>query len=421
MMALKILLVSEYFPPKIFGGGEISAEHLANALVGAGISVSVLTSRASGLEEFEQRNGIRIYRRLNTGKTPASIYSNIRRKLLLPNSIRKEIKRLDREQKFDIIHFLNTSSIIGLNGKRTITTINGYGNFCPKGNLFYRERWVCSGCGVLRFPLCILNSGYAGKLKLRFWLRFNPGFWILAYWNFWRRNRILRQIDEFIAISGFIENLLLREGIPGSRIHRIPNVISIMDSGKEYPLELKGHVMTYVGSLEKIKGVDLLIDAFNHIRIKEQATLLIVGDGSERKKLEEIANERVRFLGKMKYEYMPSIYKQSDVIVLPARWPEPLPRVLIEAMYFGKPVIATKVGGNPDCIEDGRNGFLVKAEVKELRKRIEKLLSSEGLRERMGRESRRIFQERFDRDKIVDKLIKLYESGQVNKYTQKDN
>jgi len=243
-------------------------------------------------------------------------------------------------------------------------------------------------------------------LKLNPWLRFNPGFWLLAYWNFRRRNRTLRSIDEFIAISGFIEDLLLRNGIPRERIHRIPNIVSIKDSGREYPLDLKGPVITYIGALEKIKGVDLLLKAFSQIR--GEATLLIVGDGSERKKLEGMASERIRFLGGIEYSHIPSIYKQSDAIVLPARWPEPLPRVLLEALYFGKPVIATNVGGNPDCIEDGRNGFLVPPDSREIRKKLEYIAEGR-VSESLGKESRRIFMERFDKDKIVERLIKLYE------------
>ena len=396
---VKVLLVSEYYPPKVFGGGEISAEHLAKGLAERGVDVSVLTSKSRGLEKYEEKDGVKIHRMLSTGRGPTSI---IKRKLLFPRSVRKELKRLGEKENFDAVHFLNTTSITRYE-KRTIATINSYGNFCPKGNMFYREKGVCHGCGILKYPLCILSSSYVGKVRLRPWLKFNPLFWDLAYWNFMRRSRALGGVDEFIAISDFIKELLKRNGVPEGRIHRIPNVISIEDSGKEYPLNPDKPVITYIGVLEKIKGVDLLIEAFNGIG---RGSLVIVGDGSERERLENLAGSRVGFLGRMDYEYMPSIYRQSDIIVLPSRWPEPLSRVLKEALYFGKPLIATDSGGNPDCIKDGKNGFLVKP--RELGERLDKLISDPKLREKMGRESRKLYDDRFESGKVIEEIVNLY-------------
>jgi len=402
---LKVLLVSEYYPPRVFGGGEISAEQLAKGLAERGVDVSVLTSKSHGLPKFEEKNGVKIHRRLSTGRGPTSM---IKRKLLFPRSVRKELKKLDGEENFDVVHFLNTTSIASYE-KRTIATINSYGNFCPKGNMFYREKKECNGCGILKYPLCMLSSNYVGKVRLRPWLKYNPLFWDLAYWNFMRRNRALAGVDDFIAISNFISELLKKNGILDERIHRIPNVISIKDSGamkdsgNEYPLGLEGPIVTYVGTLDRIKGVDLLIEVFNGIGM---GNLVIVGDGPERGRLEDIAGSRVKFLGRVKYRYIPSIYRQSDIVVLPSRWPEPLPRVLIEALCFGKPLIATDSGGNQDCIRDGKNGFLVKDG--ELKERLEKLLSDEGLREKMSRESRKLYEERFESGKVIEEIVSLY-------------
>ena len=142
----RVLLVSEYYPPKVFGGGEISAEHLAKGLADRGVDVSVLTSKFRGLPGYEENSGVKIHRRLSTGRGPTSM---IKRKLLFPRSIRKELKKLDEKENFDVIHFLNTTSITRCE-KRSIATINSYGNFCPKGNMFYREKKACNGCGILK-------------------------------------------------------------------------------------------------------------------------------------------------------------------------------------------------------------------------------------------------------------------------------
>jgi glycosyltransferase involved in cell wall biosynthesis len=400
---MKILLVSEYFPPKIFGGGEISAWHLARGLAGKEVGVSVLTSKFPELPGFELKDGVKIYRRLETGKNPRSL---LKRKILFPRSVKRELEKLDRDENFDCIHFLNTSSIVPYK-KRTLATINGYGNFCPKGNLFHKDEEVCLGCGFFKFLPCILNSEYAGKVKLRSWLKYNPGFWILAYWNFRLRNRILKEVDGFVAVSDFIRRLLLRNGISEGRIQKIPNIISIRDSGRGYPLDFERPIVTYIGVLEKIKGIDLLIDAFE--QLKEPATLLIVGEGSERKRLERMAGKRVKFLGSVGYEYMPAIYKQSDIIVLPSRWPEPIPRVLIEACYFGKPVIATDVGGNRECIKDEENGFLVK-DGEDLKEKLGILVKDKGFRERMGGGSKKLFERNFNEENLIKRIVDLYEN-----------
>ena len=403
---MKILLVSEYFPPKIFGGGEISAALLAKNLSREGIEVSVLTSHFNGLKKFEVKDGVKIYRRLKTGENPSSLVENLKRKLLFPYSLKKDLQKI--APNYDVIHFLNTTSIVSIKTNATkIATINSYGNFCPKSNLFYRDREICDGgCTVKKFILCILSSEYAGKVKLKRYLRYNPLFWLLSYWNYKRRKKNLKSIDKFIAISDFVKKQLLKEGISEKKIAKIPNLVEIKDTKEEYSLNKKGIIITYIGALEKIKGVSLLIKAFNEI--PADATLLIVGDGSEKENLEKLANKKVKFLGKINYKFMPSIYQQSDIIVLPSLWPEPLSRVLLEALYFGKPIVATNVGGNPECVIDGKNGFLVEPEIKEIKEKLDIPLEDSSLRERMGRESKKIFQERFKAEEVIEKILKVY-------------
>ncbi|MEA3254476.1 MAG: glycosyltransferase family 4 protein [Candidatus Altiarchaeota archaeon] len=408
-MTFRVLLVSEYFPPKIFGGGELSAYTLAKELAGCGLSVSVLTSRFEGLKDFEERDGFRIYRLMDTGESPNSLLSNFKRKIVLPWSERRALKRLGKE--FDAVHCLNSSSIVGCKTHAlTVATLNGYSVFCPKGNLFYREKEVCTGCSFLKFIDCILHSEYMAKMRLKFYLKYNPLFWIVTYLDYLRRNRSLRNIRRFIVVNEFVKRFLVKKGVKKEDIFKIPNLLVFEKNNKDHSLPLEeGTVnITYIGTLDKIKGVDLLIKAFNNLG-GEHLRLLIVGDGSERKKLEGMAGDRVCFLGKLDYELIPSIYDRSDVVVIPSRWPEPFSRVLLEATYHGKPVVATDVGGNPEGVLDGRNGFLVKPEVGDMERRLRQLLDDPNLRKRMGGEAKKLFRERFDAKKVVRKIIEAYQ------------
>jgi len=408
----KILLISEYFPPRIFGGGELSAYELAKGLSENGLNVSVLTSQTPMEEGFEIKDGFKIYRLMKTGNNPHSIIENIIRKIIFPISEEKILRHLD--EKFEIIHCLNNTSIIGCKTKRkTIATINGYGMFCPKGNLFYKEIRTCSGCNFPKFISCVIKSEYIGKMKLRLYLKYNPIFWIFTYVDYMRKNNSIRHINKFIVVNDIIRKFLIKNKVNEKDIIKIPNIMTIREIKKrmEYPLE-KGTInITYIGTLDKIKGVDILIKAFNELKGKN-LRLLIVGDGPERKKLENIAGNHVRFLGKIDYRLIPYIYKKSDIIVIPSKWPEPFSRVLLEATYYGKPIIATNVGGNSEGVIDGRNGFLVKPDITDIKEKLQYLLENSEIMKKMGKESRRIFKERFDRENIIKRIIEFYDISQ---------
>ncbi|MBC8500882.1 MAG: glycosyltransferase family 4 protein [Nanoarchaeota archaeon] len=405
MKKLKVLLVSEYFPPKTFGGGEISAYHLAKSLAEEGVSVFVLTSYFKGLKRFGEKDGIKILRTLKTGNNPNSITENLKRKLYFQKSLKKDIFKIDNKENFDVIHFLNTTSIPSFKiKKKTIATINGYTNFCPKRNLFYKEREVCSGCNFPKFLGCIVNSENVGKIKISSYLRFNPLFWLLLYFNYLKKNKTLKHIDKFISISDFITKQLEKNGVKRKNIEKIYNIQNIKESGEKFDIKEKGVIVTYIGALEKLKGVDILIKAFN--KIHGDAKLLIFGEGSQIEYLESIANKNVRFYGSIDYSYIPSIYTQSDIIVQPALWPEPFSRIMLEATYFGKPIIATDNGGNSEGVIDEKNGFLINNE-EQLKQKLEKLIKHKTLREKMALESKRLFKEKFSKKVILSKYKKI--------------
>jgi len=95
--------------------------------------------------------------------------------------------------------------------------------------------------------------------------------------------------------------------------------------------------------------------------------------------------------------------------VSPSVWPEPLTRVIVEAMYFGRPVVATAVGGSPEAVEDGVTGLLVrKNDAGALADAIITLLRDPARRERMGAAARVRLAAVFNEDKIVASLLDAY-------------
>ncbi|MFX0199681.1 MAG: glycosyltransferase family 4 protein, partial [Candidatus Hodarchaeota archaeon] len=172
-------------------------------------------------------------------------------------------------------------------------------------------------------------------------------------------------------------------------------------------------VISLMGRLGKRKGVYDLLEAFNKLRSDvPEAHLFLGGDGDitgvkdiiKEKKLEN----QIHILGWVTGEQKIQVFKQSDIYVLPS-YHEGLPVSIVEAMAAGAPIISTPIGGIPEAVIENRNGFLIKpGDVDALCSRLRLLLRDKNLRERMGRESLLIIQEKFDIEKITNKLVDLY-------------
>ena len=117
-------------------------EILAEALAKKGLEISVLTSHFPNTKKFEIKNKVKIYRNIKTGKDPSSLISNIKRIITFPNSAKKEVKKL--QKNFDMIHYLNTTSIVGITkNKKSYCHVNSPVFFCPKGTLMYQDKREC--------------------------------------------------------------------------------------------------------------------------------------------------------------------------------------------------------------------------------------------------------------------------------------
>jgi len=146
------------------------------------------------------------------------------------------------------------------------------------------------------------------------------------------------------------------------------------------------------------KRQDVLLHAFRRVvDAGRDARLLLAGDGEDRAMLERMAREigvaaRVCFLGVVPRARLAWLMNESDVMVLPSAW-EGLPVSIIESMAFGKPVVASDVGGNPELVADGVSGRVVPpGDPGALAEALLELAGDPGLRARMGAAARRGFQ-----------------------------
>jgi glycosyltransferase involved in cell wall biosynthesis len=155
-----------------------------------------------------------------------------------------------------------------------------------------------------------------------------------------------------------------------------------------------------------------LIQAFTEIKKEiKGARLVIVGEGPLEGRLHDLADklgltESVLFTGFQMD--VSGIIASFDIAVLPSFF-EGMGRVLLEAMAMEKPVVASRVGGIPDLVKDGVNGFLINpGDVKGLAEALKKLLNDKGLANIMGKDGRKRVTDRFSADVMVRSINKIY-------------
>jgi len=163
-----------------------------------------------------------------------------------------------------------------------------------------------------------------------------------------------------------------------------------------------------VAGIQPVKGLDTLVEAVSLIRRKLK--VLVIGsirDSTYMDQLKEMVKElnlknEITFItNTIDNSVLPSYYKSATLFVLPSR-SEGCPVVLLEALHCGVPVIATSVGGNPDLIEDGVNGILVKPnEPSELANTISLLLENNTMRKKFAKNARRILFDRYYKGRIT--------------------
>jgi glycosyltransferase involved in cell wall biosynthesis len=203
---------------------------------------------------------------------------------------------------------------------------------------------------------------------------------------------VIRNAGLFLVQSEARKDHFLEElsayGFDDLRAHVAPR-IHVIDDGVEVPESgvTPGDELVFVGRLDPIKGVDLLIEAMKGL--PQEYPLWIVGDGPERAKLERLASGlNVRFAGMVTPEEVPNWLRRARALVLPSH-SEGLPGVMMETMALGIPVIATRVGAIPEVVKDGENGLLLDpGDVETLKAHIETVMKDPDRTGRMGLKAR---------------------------------
>lgn len=228
-------------------------------------------------------------------------------------------------------------------------------------------------------------------------------------------NFIQRRIEKVLNNSDLIIVLSQYGQTEVSRICRNKNIKilynpCVIDNFTKISTE-KINVL-FMGRIGKRKGVYDIIEAAKLIT-NPDIEINLYGDG-DLKKFEKLINEnnlqnKIKLKGWISGDKKDEAYRSADIYILPS-YEEGLPMSVLEAMSYKLPVISTPVGGTPEAIDDGVNGFLIQpGDYKSLAEKIDLLANDKELREKMGQESLRIAQEKFDINVIIKQLKEIYD------------
>ena len=227
--------------------------------------------------------------------------------------------------------------------------------------------------------------------------------------------------DAIFSVSAQLrQDLIAKVGIDPSRIDILYNGVDLSKFGaidsqairRSISAMPEDFVIGSVGRLVAVKNYDLLIRALARIG-HPKAMVVLVGDGPERNRLEATAaaygvSDRVRFLGHRNDVH--ELLAAMDVFVLPSI-SEGMSNTLLEAMASRLPVVASNVGGNPEIIRDGLDGFLFESNDEgALTAKLRELINSETQRMRLARCARIRIEDKFSIDVMIARYEKLYQS-----------
>ena len=302
-------------------------------------------------------------------------------------TISDAIRRNGNEYDLTVLHKVRDAAAVRAlrDSGRTAVFIHDHEYYCPRRAYYYPvtrkncsraySEIFCGCCAMLRRPAPdnTFRANFGGFASL------------------WRE---IRACDEFIVLSEFMRDTLVRQGIPAKKITRIPPAITIPDTVSSVETDGVPHILA-IGQLIRGKGVDQLLAAMHGV--KTPCVLDVVGTGNDEAYLKQLAEplgKKVVFHG-----FSPNpddAFRDIRAVVLPWRWQEPFGLVGPEALAHGVPLVGFDIGAIRDYLVDGQTGILVPpVDTDALAKAIDRILNAPEEARAMGLRGRELVSSRF--------------------------
>jgi glycogen(starch) synthase len=378
-------MVTWEYPPRIVGGIARHCEGLAKALSEQGHEVHVFTLDFPGAPDYEELEGIKIYRTRSEVGHP----NFLTWVLLFNHFIEKRMADIGRRVNFDVLH---------VHDWLTATATINFKHFSGKPMIFTAHSTE-NGRSGLHIPDSFTIDG-------------------LEWWSTYEANKI-------IVASGSMKGEVCGHfHLPDSKVEIVPNGINTskydvaVDRGAvrgRFGVQPHEKLILCVGRLVPQKGIEYLLQAVPRVaQRRPEAKFIIVGDGWYRDHLEWVANTtgqrwRITFTGFIPDWDLVALTKSADVLVVPSIY-EPFGIVALEGMVAGVPVVASQVGGLTEFIEHDRTGVLTYSRNPEsIAWGIDRVLSNQGHADWLVKNARELVQKTYSWEAIAKKTSGVYE------------
>ena len=330
------------------------------------------------------------------------------KEIIYSKNAKRSLNKLLSHFQPDIAHAHNiygrlTSSVLDLLYEKNIPilmTLHDYKLICPNYKLLCNGR-ICEDCKGCNFYMAARNKCHKNSFTASAIYAFE------AYFN-QLFQKFKKNVRFFIAPSLFLKNKLIDFGWPSEKIKYIPNYLVLSELEPKYA---PGKYFLYLGRLSTEKGVSTLIKAFMKIK-SDKVNLWIVGEGHIRNQLEKIASadSRIRFTGYLSGNTLKQTSSDALAVIVPSEWYENASISILESFAFGKPVIGSRIGGIPEMVEEGLNGYLFEpGNADDLKDKLELMLSKPKKDiEQMGKAARDKVEKEYNAELHYERLMKVY-------------
>jgi glycosyltransferase involved in cell wall biosynthesis len=314
------------------------------------------------------------------------------------------IRVLVRETRPDVAHLHNfhhqlSPSIVDAlraEGAGCVHTLHDYKVICPN-YLLYTEGEVCERCRGGRYHEAVLHRCLKEAVA--------PSVVAALEMTVQRlRGTLLKGIRTFVSPSRFLRRKLEEFGWPVDRIRVVPNGL---DPARFEPAGGPGTGFLYAGRLSREKGLPTLLRAVERV---PEARLVVAGTGPSEEELRGSAGDRVEFVGHLERSELLKRIRSARAVILPSEWYENAPIAALEALACGVPVVASRIGGNPEIVRDGENGLVFEPGDSEgLAERLASLAADPALAHRLGGRGREIVEREYSLSAQVEGMLAILE------------
>ena len=404
---MKILLAAQWYEP-IIGGEEIHVRTLAKALSARGHQVTVAALAHQERPERYVEEGVEVRRLRGSLQGVPRLYADAARQSVPPfpdPGLAWALRGLIDEVRPDVIHAHNwiVYSLLPIKPSTTplVLTLHDYSLTCATKVRLYRGR-ACDGPAPAKCMRCA-----AAHYGLPKGMATVAGLWA-------SKPAIRRRVDSIVCVSDSVARD--SDVARFARRHTvIPNFLDD-DYGMLKPSDEPeglpdGPFIMYAGSLSRIKGLEPLIRAYRTLDANTRPPLVVVGyRGHERLQVLDRLPADVHLVTDLPRRSVAAAWRRALFAVVPSICLEAFGLVALEAMTFGRPVVASDIGGLPELIAHEQSGLLVEpGSVSALRAAMQRLIDDAKLRAALGSEAE-IVARRYRAGTVVPAIESLYES-----------